>query len=159
MVKDERESKVYTTRVPSDLAERLDVYIENSDATKSKTVKRLLEIGLQIEELEGTPQEQKQVINDLEEEIEDVKAELESERRTRVWYQTVGAVMAAPVLGLLLLAGFLNLLQDRLGISLELTNQIAGIAILAIVLGALFYLVVLLSPYLKRARQRIGSES
>lgn len=156
MVKDERESKVYTTRVPKDLADRLDVYIENSDDTKSKTVKHLLEVGLQIEELEGTPQEQKRLINELRDDVDDLEDEIEAERERRANFQAAGAVMTAPLMGIFLLAGLINLLRVYLDITIEPPNEIVGIAFIIVLLGGILYVGLLLGPVMARARERVG---
>jgi len=112
MVSDGENENLYTTRISGQLSEDLDVYIENSEGTKSERLRHLLDLGLQVEGAERPPGELQEEVDGLREAADrlreallDVEEQRRRASRDLQHYRTAGAFMLSGVLGFFILLG------------------------------------------------------
>lgn len=122
MKDDDENSNLYTTRASGDLQERLDVYIENSDVSKSKALRELLDLGLQVEGAERPPGELQEEVDGLRgaaDRLRDALLDVEARRREASrrlrHYRNAGFFMIVGVLGFFAWIGISARVREVLG--------------------------------------------
>jgi chromosome segregation ATPase len=154
MSEEEKTSQVYGVRLTGELYEEVDVYIENSDASKSDSLKRLLELGLEVEEVGGGPEDYRDAGEELwrefvalREEHNDARDELHEERSARASFRASATMAYGTVIALALWIAYLPEIRAQIGPVPDLVNQIVFFATTIIFMGGFFiYVEASISP-------------